>query len=262
MKQGYAIDPAWTRERERLSMLESVLDPGSIRHLERLGVSEGWSCLDVGAGGGSIAEWLCRRVGGTGQVLATDLDTRFLDALEYPNLEVIRHDVRTEELPNAAFDLVHARALLVHLADRDLALRHLVRALKPGGWLLVEEPDYVSIVADPRFAGADRVAKYVAAALQFLGAAGFDHGYGRRLFGDVRAAGLDEVDAEGRVGMAWVDTPEHEFNRLTFAQLRDRLISANLLTDAEATEIVTALDDRDFLQMGPIWMAVWGRKRA
>jgi tRNA A58 N-methylase Trm61 len=56
--------------------------------LESLGVADGWRCLEVGAGGGSIAEWLCRRVGRKGAVLATDLDTRFLYALDFPNLEI------------------------------------------------------------------------------------------------------------------------------------------------------------------------------
>jgi hypothetical protein len=52
MNQEYTLDNAWIQARERLSSLESDYDPTSIRHLERLGVSEGWHCLEVGAGGG------------------------------------------------------------------------------------------------------------------------------------------------------------------------------------------------------------------
>jgi hypothetical protein len=61
-------------------------------------------------------------VGTTGPVVATDLDTRFLDRLEYSNLEVRRHDVSRETLPVTAFDLVHTRTVLTHLAERDRAL--------------------------------------------------------------------------------------------------------------------------------------------
>lgn len=48
------------------------------------------------------------------------------------------------------FDLVHARALLCHLPEREQALDRMLGAVRPGGWILVEEPDYVSvaIVAD------------------------------------------------------------------------------------------------------------------
>ena len=50
-----------------------------------------------------------------GRVVATDLDTRFLDALHESNLDVLRHDVRTDDLPEETFDLIHARLLLEHL---------------------------------------------------------------------------------------------------------------------------------------------------
>jgi 16S rRNA A1518/A1519 N6-dimethyltransferase RsmA/KsgA/DIM1 with predicted DNA glycosylase/AP lyase activity len=79
--------------------LEARWDPGTIRHLETLGVGEGWHCLEIGGGGGSIAEWLCRRVGPKGHVVATDLDTRFLEALDYDNLEVVRHNIVTDAVP-------------------------------------------------------------------------------------------------------------------------------------------------------------------
>jgi ubiquinone/menaquinone biosynthesis C-methylase UbiE len=95
-------------------------------------VAEGWHCLEVGAGGGSIATWLCDRVGAAGHVVATDIDPRFLDAVGSPNLEVRRHDIASDPLPEAAFDLVHTRLVLVHLPEREAALRRIVRALKPG----------------------------------------------------------------------------------------------------------------------------------
>jgi SAM-dependent methyltransferase len=259
LNQHYTLDNAWTQARERLGLLEAVADPNSIRHLEALGIAEGWQCADVAAGGGSIAEWLCRRVGATGHVLATDIDTRFLDVLKYPNLEIRRHDIVRQPLPAASFDLVHARALLVHLTDRAAALRHMVEALKPGGWLLLEETDYVSMVLDPR-SPTEGLAKGQAALRHFLTAAGFDEGYGRRLFGDVRGEGLVDLGAEGHVALSTLGTPRHQFELLSFAQFRDRLIQADLLTEAEADAYVAALSHEDFISMGPILMAVWGRR--
>ena len=60
---------------ERLRLLAALLDDGTFRLLERLGVQPGWRCLEVGAGGGSVAAWLCDRTAPGGSVLATDLDT-------------------------------------------------------------------------------------------------------------------------------------------------------------------------------------------
>src|SRR5581483_5052797 len=96
------------------------------------------------AGDGSIADWLCERVGPTGHVLATDIDPRFVHRLRRPNLEVRMHDITADDLPPTTFDLVHARLLLSHLADPEAALSKLVSATKPGGWLLVEDFDHLT----------------------------------------------------------------------------------------------------------------------
>jgi 2-polyprenyl-3-methyl-5-hydroxy-6-metoxy-1,4-benzoquinol methylase len=103
-----------TDDRRRLDLLQQVHDPATIRELETLGSLSGWHCLDIGAGAGSIAVWLAQAVGNAGSVLATDLDTKFLEQLRLPNLKVARHDITSDHLPDSCFDLIHSR-LLVHL---------------------------------------------------------------------------------------------------------------------------------------------------
>ena len=105
-EQLYAFDNARDVQRERLGALEALLDAGTIQQLERCGTGRGWRCIEVGAGGGSIAAWLCARVAPEGFVVATDLDTTVLGELSHPNLEVRVHDVLVDELPEAEFDLV------------------------------------------------------------------------------------------------------------------------------------------------------------
>src|SRR5438045_197549 len=85
---AYILDNALEQARERLAAGAEWLDPWTTSQLEEIGVAHGWSCLEAGAGGGSITEWLCKRVGEHGRVLATDIDPRFLATLSYPNLEV------------------------------------------------------------------------------------------------------------------------------------------------------------------------------
>src|SRR5438552_3811177 len=103
---AYILDNALEQARERLAAGAEWLDPWTIRQLEAIGVAQGWACLEAGAGGGSITEWLCKRVGQQGRVLATDIDPRFLGMLSYPNLQVQRHDISTDDLPQSEFDLV------------------------------------------------------------------------------------------------------------------------------------------------------------
>jgi 2-polyprenyl-3-methyl-5-hydroxy-6-metoxy-1,4-benzoquinol methylase len=122
---AYLLDNAGEPTRRRFAGLPQVYDPGTMRHLTERGLGPGWHCLEVGAGGGSIARWLAEQVGPAGSVLATDIDTRFLDDLQMPNLEVRRHDIGTEPLSAASFDLAHARLVLSHVPQREAALARL-----------------------------------------------------------------------------------------------------------------------------------------
>jgi len=113
--RDYAFDQGFADERKRLSAMESLWDPGSEALLVELGVGAGWRCLEVGAGGGSMARWMAGR---GAHVTAVDIDTRFIEQFASDRIEVQRVDVRTDALPQSAFDLVHARPPLEHLADR------------------------------------------------------------------------------------------------------------------------------------------------
>jgi ubiquinone/menaquinone biosynthesis C-methylase UbiE len=106
---SYVLDNAGKETSTRFDALSATFDPGTFRHLQDRGVGPGWHCLEVGGGSGSVATWLANRVGTSGRVIVTDIDTRFLDSLKVPNLEVRRHNIATDPLPEASFDLVHAR---------------------------------------------------------------------------------------------------------------------------------------------------------
>jgi ubiquinone/menaquinone biosynthesis C-methylase UbiE len=111
----YAFDNRNDPAEERYRDLSALYDAQTVRYIEQRGIEEGWHCLEVGGGAGSIASWLCARVGPTGWVLATDIEPRSLETLAFSNLEVRRHDIRYGGLPAHQFDLAHARLVLMHL---------------------------------------------------------------------------------------------------------------------------------------------------
>src|SRR5215471_7906132 len=94
----YVLSNEWSDEQRRLAALEELFDPATFRYLAALGLQPGWSCLEVGGGGGSVARWMATQVGPSGSVLATDLDTRFLDEIDLPNVEVRTHDIQRDPL--------------------------------------------------------------------------------------------------------------------------------------------------------------------
>jgi len=256
----YVFDHAWEEERARLAGLEGGLDPGTIYHLETLGVGPGWRCWEIGGGGGSIAAWLCERVGSSGHVLATDLETAFLQRLPYTNLTVRRHDIVADAVPEDQFDLVHARWVLHWLPARQRALTRMIAALRPHGWLLVEEPDFVTLY---HAYASETVGKVVTAGIRVLEAmSGVQSEYGRRLLHDVRAQSLVDVEALGRVTMMQGGSPLAVHLRLSIAKVRATLASSGAATMEEIEEALARLDDPAFATMSVLTMAVWGRHAA
>jgi ubiquinone/menaquinone biosynthesis C-methylase UbiE len=123
-------------------MIEQVFDPASRRRLLATGLQSGWRCLEVGPGAELIMTWMSEVVGPTGQVVAVDLDPKFLGESGQSNVEIVRADIRAVQFPEQSFDLVHARYVLIHLPDYEVALTKMFERLKPGGWLVLEEPDF------------------------------------------------------------------------------------------------------------------------
>jgi SAM-dependent methyltransferase len=252
----YFSDHELPGERDRLALMEQCYDPRTIRRLETIGVSSGWSCLEVGAGGGSIARWLAQRVGQTGRVVATDLDTRFFEDAAAANFEVWRHDAAVDPLPMAEFDLVHVRWVLDLLPNRERVAEKLITALRPGGWLLDEEPDLF-----PTASGSWQAYRtLVEAGAVVLRSAGVDSEWARTLPAVLAAAGLDDVEADAEVDLFRGGSVMAKSRRLSFEQLRETAVEAGVISEAEFEQGLACLVDPGCWLMDFATVAAWGQR--
>jgi 2-polyprenyl-3-methyl-5-hydroxy-6-metoxy-1,4-benzoquinol methylase len=247
-----ADDPS--TERERLGLLEAVHDPWTIANFQTLGVAAGWRCIDIGAGGGSIARWLAERVGSTGSVLAIDLDLRLLEPLATPTLSARRLDVRHDELPKDA-DLVHSRFLLEHLPEYESVLQRMIRAVRTGGWLVVTDADFRTVRLSEPDAAFDRVAASFLAAIR---TAGWNTQLGPSLSSLFENAGLVDVAAA-----SWQTYSRGSAHAVLFAETYKRLRALLIRHGAKASEIdraVKRLVSREVGFFGPTTWTAWGRR--
>jgi SAM-dependent methyltransferase len=256
----YVFDNAAEQAGTRFRALSDIFDPGTIRFLSERGIDQGWHCLEVGGGNGSIAIWLSARVGATGHVLVTDIDPRFLETAKLPNVEVRRHNIVTDALPEGTFDLVHSRLVLLHLPGRDQALRRMIAALKPGGWLVNEEFDSASLLPDPVANPAEILSKTQLAMMRLVEDHGVERRCGRLLLGRLRTHGLVAVDAEARVFMWQSGSSGTSLMRANFHQLRGEMIKAGYISGAEFEQDLAQLEAADFLTLSPIMWAAWGQR--
>jgi len=251
---GYAFPHSQSYEDERLQLLEKRLDPSTIRRVERLGLHAGARCLEIGAGHGSVARWLCGHVGERGRVTATDLETGFLELLSLPNLEVLRHDVRTDDFPEGSFDLIHARAVLMHLGERMETLRRMASWLAPGGWLLLEDPDFGMWLgdSDPIWAAHPRAIQEAFPTMSLT--------QGRAVLRQIQRLGLENIGADAELDVVQPGTPLGEFYRLSMIALAEPMVASGVLSPDETARLVARPAEPDFLSCGFAYIAAWGRR--
>jgi SAM-dependent methyltransferase len=262
-KETYPFRNARAGQRERLEALEALHDPGTIAQLEGLGIGAGWRCLEVGAGAGSIAGYMAERVGPAGAVVAVDLDLTTVEGFERPNLRFARHDIEADDPPGGPYDLIHVRTVLAWLHDPGAALARLVRALQPGGWLVAEELDFASVACDPRLPSAERArfARIVEAHHAVLAADHhFDVAYGRRVVGDLAAAGLTEIAGESRGSMWRGGQTGGTLWRLSLEQLRAPMLATGVVDEADVDGTLERCSDPAFAVVSPLLMAARGRR--
>ena len=258
--EHYLLDNRQSEAGQRFDAFATLFNPSTFRHMVSIGLSPGWRVWEVGAGGPAVPAWIAEQT--KGHVLATDIDTTWLEAAE-DGFVAKRHDIGTEPAPGHAFDLVHARLVLVHVPQRSEALATMIDALKPGGWLLAEEADPgLQPLACPDGEGAavELANKLKVAFRALMAERGADLSFGRRLPRLLRAAGLVDVQADAYfpIGGPAVDRLE----RATVEQIRERLIASQLASEEEIerhlSNVATGQLD---LTISPL-VSAWGRKPA
>ena len=257
-RDDYLLDNQQAEAGERFDALCELFNPSTFQRMDALGLSPGWRVWEVGAGGASVPSWIAART--NGYVLATDIDTSWLEGAS-ATYEVKRHDIGTDPAPDGLFDLVHARLVLVHVPERTNALQTMISAVRPGGWLFLEEadPGLQPLVCPDEFGDEQRLANKLKLAFRSLmSERGVDLSFGRTLPRLLRSAGMIDVrsDAYFPIGGPVCN----ELERATIEQIRDLLIAGGLATFDEIEQHLSNVASGQLdLATSPM-VSAWARK--
>ena len=184
-------------ERQRLVAQGGLLAPLTQRLLEKAGISSGMHVLDIGSGSGDVALLAARLVGSRGSVIGADLDPAQVAFSEQragadglTNVHFMVRDFREIEV-SPALDAIVGRLVLMFTADPLDALRRVLRNLKVGGVIALQESnvDYEGpVLIEPLNCLAAKAAEWFRAGFEHVGV---HPRMGMRLFGLMRLAGLD-----------------------------------------------------------------------
>jgi len=244
-----------TNTAEEIGPVQDEQDPLTIERIRGFGLPRGSRCLDLGAGQGSVAAALAGLVGPSGVTAVDRRPGGALLGLEAGGVTVVAADVSSWDPGAERFDLVHARALLTHLPDRDTMLARMVSWLSPGGWLLVTDPADFPLASSP-YPIMRRSGEVLSALAARMGT---DPGWARRYPAQLEALGLVEVDADCRLRMMRGGTREALMLSRLYDRAREPMLKAGL-SESELAEIQSLLHSPAYLDLPPAVIRAWGRR--
>ena len=254
------------REAARLRAQAQLWYPTALALFDRMGVRRGWKVLEVGPGQGSLHLELRKRI--NGPVDAVERSAVFAARLKSlcardglgPGT-IWESELRDAPLPKSHYDLVFARWVFLFLPAPEAHLRRLVRALKPGGLLALEEYHRETWTLIPRppdwgdFLAVDRA---------FFACEGGDVSVGGRLPGLYRRAGLTVVETFPVIKTGSPGTPVWNWLSSYFMSVAGRYAAIPPFTRQRVARLrrrwLAASRDRTSLMIAPAVLDVVGRK--
>lgn len=255
-------------ERERLIAQCEIHGAEAADLLDRIGVEPGWHAIDMGCGPLGVLDLMEQRAGPAGQVVGLDREARMLEMAGRSIAErglrrvrLVEAEAQATGLPAASFDLAHARLVLVNVPYPAEVVAEMVRLVRPGGWVALQEVDWVSWVCEPPHPAWDRL---MAAITSVWGKAGLDPFIGRRLAGMLRAAGLVGVEAKAHA-YVWRPGDLYQTLLITFAGIaRERILAAGELAEVELDRLLAELTEHlahpGTSVVYALFFQAWGRK--
>ncbi len=220
-------------EVERLTVQSAAMAPECEVMLDRIGVGDGWHCLDLGCGPGGITELLAKRTGATGRVIGIDRNEAFLaEARKFASGTVHFRvaDVYETGLAAERFDLVHLRFVASTAGEPERLLAEASRVTRPGGVIALQEPDGSTLNCWPPNAAWDRLK---AVLLGVFAGVGADLTLARRLYSVVRAAGLADVQYRTFIVAVRAGDPMADYLPSTIESLRETAVRLGLVSARE-----------------------------
>lgn len=253
-------------ELARLGEQAGVWRASALRALERAGVAEGDTVLDLGAGPGFVTEEILRLVGPSGSVVALDASPRWRPLLEErfkgaPNVTVVESTVEAASLGEGRFDAVYSRWLFSFLSDLDAVAKKALRALRPGGRIVVQDYNHEGISVFPPSPGFEAV---VRATRAYYAAGGGDAWVAGRLPGVLARAGFAEVHCHPEARCGGPDSAIFGWADAFFPRFSATFVDEGHLTEVERerflTEWLERRRDPHALFFSPIVVDIVGRK--
>lgn len=253
-------------EYERLRRQAKALEPSTAALLDRIGLTAGMHCLDVGCGPGEVMRLMGQRVGAAGRVVGIDLDARLgnetvgiLRAAGESQFDFVGGDIHAiDSIPGAPFDVVYARLVLIHSPNPQALLRAMYRWVKPGGCLVVQDYDFRTLDAYPHSEPIEAFRRVFQGVFE---RAGLDTQIGHKLPWHFVEAGLGTPDGGDVSGILASMEQSWEMAAAVYQSLLPLALKLGVTTAAESErffrQIEEAAGQRYHAVLWPLLLGAW-----
>jgi ubiquinone/menaquinone biosynthesis C-methylase UbiE/GNAT superfamily N-acetyltransferase len=230
-------------EYKRLCLIEDSFDEKSKKHLAKAGLKSGMACLEVGLGTGSLAVWMKHEVGREGSVLGVDLTIEYVD--KDAEFELLEGNILELDIPRH-FDLIHLRYVLIHNAKSKAILQKLYRLLKPGGKLVMEEPDFtLAKWMDAKDLQACR--RVNSAVCRMFESRGLKPHYGSIAHLELKEAGFEVEESKSYLHLCSGDEDVAKVMALSAKALSDSYLATGICSEDDLEAYMQACEDPNSL---------------
>jgi len=255
-------------EYERLRKQAQMWEPPTLKIFQKIGLSEGMHCLDVGCGPGAVMRLMGELVSSTGHVTGIDEDgnagrqaIEMLRATTESHFTFIEQDLETAvEIPGYPFDLTYARFVVTYSRDPLAMLRKMFAWTKPGGYVVVQEFDVRAWGLYPGLEAWDKFYRFLSGVLS-----NYDRHIGYKLPVHFVNAGIGDPDGTDVTGIIGSLEQYGEFLRELYRSLMPRAVQMGITTEAESEELLENLSKAEkseqyYSILFPLLIGVWKRK--
>ncbi len=255
-------------ELQRLKFQHEVWRPMTDSFIKRIGVQPGWKCLDAGAGPGFVSMDFRNIVGDSGEVTLlepsdfyTNSFRKYADKKNWDNIKYIQGLVEEVTLPENYYDLIFSRWVISFVPDPEKFVSTLVKSLKPGGILAIEDYNYDGLGLFPKGGAWDRIPEIMKGYYKYGGG---DPYVASKLPAIYRKCGLEVTDFKPTIMAGGPDSDILEWAHRFFTIHIPILAKKGIITEEDAKAYKNDWEahrkNPDTVFFSPVVVDIAGRK--
>ena len=244
---------------ERRKIRQDINDGYTTMFIREMNLKQGIDCLEIGAGLGSIAEFVSDIIGENGHIDVIDIkeeNIREIEKRKKSNMSIYKLDIHDSFFDDKKYDFIHARFVFEHIPDAIDTLNNIIKNnLKVDGYIFIEDAVYNDI----SYTGSESFKKVIKSLANLTQKGNTDYSFGRNIKYIFEKNNLKDINATGITRSIYGDSEEATFWKKSILENKIKIKDEGILEN-DIKNAIKDLEDKNQLFSGPMIMSAYGKK--